>query len=345
MVQQAAQWLALLWSDEVAEADRLACQRWLASDPAHLLAWQRLQGFDGRLRQLPATLARDTLRLRAARPPTLAAEAPEPSAAASSGAPTAGLRGAGRRALLLAAAGGAVAAAAWRLPSADFWQRGLAAYRTGTGETRQLTLADGSEVVMAPGTALDLNVGALSRQLLLHTGEVLVTTSSPAPRTLSGEPLQVVSRDGLVEALGTRFSVRQFTQQSRVAVYRGAVRLRPAQATHLQLRLDAGKARDFSMREVGPPEPVAESALAWIDGRLIADAMPLADLLAELGRYRQGLLRCDPAIAGLQVSGIFSLRDTERALDHLARALPVEVLRRSRFWVTVRPRTTGSATT
>ena len=63
--------------------------------------------------------------------------------------------------------------------------------------------------------------------------------------------------------------------------------------------------------------------------------MPLADLVAELARYRRGVLRCDPAVAHLRASGLYSLRDTDRALDSLARALPVRVRRLSPWWVTV----------
>jgi transmembrane sensor len=68
---------------------------------------------------------------------------------------------------------------------------------------------------------------------------------------------------------------------------------------------------------------------------LVADAMRLDEFLAELARYRPGLLRCDPEVAGLLVSGVFSVRNTDRALDNLTRALPVAVSYRTRYWVTV----------
>jgi transmembrane sensor len=61
----------------------------------------------------------------------------------------------------------------------------------------------------------------------------------------------------------------------------------------------------------------------------------LDDFLADIGRYRQGLLRCEPAVAGLRISGVFPLADTERILDMLASSLPVRVRSRSRYWVTL----------
>jgi len=64
--------------------------------------------------------------------------------------------------------------------------------------------------------------------------------------------------------------------------------------------------------------------------------MRLEDFTAELARYRSGVVRCDPAVADLRVSGVFSLRDTDRALENLTRGLPVDVVYRTRYWVTLR---------
>jgi transmembrane sensor len=49
-------------------------------------------------------------------------------------------------------------------------------------------------------------------------------------------------------------------------------------------------------------------------------------------------LRCDPLAADLRISGVFSLTDTDRALESLALALPVTVAYRTRYWVTILPR-------
>lgn len=59
---------------------------------------------------------------------------------------------------------------------------------------------------------------------------------------------------------------------------------------------------------------------------------------AVLGRYRPGLLGCDPSVAGLRLSGAYPLDDTDRALAAIARAVPVEVVSRTRYWVRLVPR-------
>jgi len=50
------------------------------------------------------------------------------------------------------------------------------------------------------------------------------------------------------------------------------------------------------------------------------------------------VLRCAPEVAMLRVSGVLHLDNTDMALDNLAAALPVQVVRRTRYWVTVRAR-------
>jgi len=82
---------------------------------------------------------------------------------------------------------------------------------------------------------------------------------------------------------------------------------------------------------------VDENADAWARGQLVADEQRLGDFLAELGRYRPGLLRVDPRIAGLRLSGVFPLADTDRILDTLPSVLPVRLQWRTRYWVTVVP--------
>ena len=77
------------------------------------------------------------------------------------------------------------------------------------------------------------------------------------------------------------------------------------------------------------------NASAWTRGQLVAKRMRLGDLTAELARYRHGWLRCDPAIAQLEVSGVFQLDDIDRALSALSDSLPVRVERFTPLWTRV----------
>ena len=310
IVEQAAQWMARLWSDDASDADRAACVRWCAAHPHHAIAWQRLQAFEGKLHSVPRDAARHALR--------------EP-------APAAYLNR--RRAMKLLAVLLPVGGIAYLLRGTDAWQVATAGHATGTGEIREITLPDGTRVMLASASAIDVRFDASERLLILRSGEILVTTAhDPDP---ARRPFRVQGRHGTVQALGTRFTLRQDERTSRVAVFEGAVEVRLAHAPDRPVRIDTGQGAVYSADIVQSGAPASASAAAWSKGVLVADNMRLDELIGELARYRPGLLRCDPAVASLSVNGVFSLRDTDRALHNLALALPVQIVARTRYWVTV----------
>ncbi|QKH36318.1 FecR domain-containing protein [Achromobacter pestifer] len=308
IVQRAAEWMARLWSEDANPVDQTDCARWRAQHADHELAWQRLLAFEDKLGSVSPQAASHALRKR----------------------PAGTSR---RRAISLLGLGAAVAGVGYVLRGTDSWQAAMADYRSGTGEIRTLTLPDGSSVTLSTATAIDLRFSEEERLVVLRAGEILIATA-PDPAAMA-RPFRVRSRHGSIQALGTRFSVRDDADTSRVAVFEGAVEIRPLGAPDQAVLLQAGQGSRFSAAGAAAPSPAAESAAAWSRGMLVADAMRLDEFLAELARYRPGLLRCDPEVAGLLVSGVFSVRDTDRALDNLTRALPVAVTYRTRYWVTV----------
>ncbi|MCH5770598.1 iron dicitrate transport regulator FecR, partial [Salmonella enterica] len=76
----------------------------------------------------------------------------------------------------------------------------------------------------------------------------------------------------------------------------------------------AGSQAEFSRAGAFDAVALRPEVAAWLDGMLLADAMPLADFLAELGRYRPGVLRCSPDAASLRVVGAFPVADTDQVL-------------------------------
>ena len=151
-------------------------------------------------------------------------------------------------------------------------------------------------------------------------------------------PLRVATHEGLLQALGTRFTVRQGAGRTQVAVLQGAVRIAPGDGSATQV-LTAGQRTRFDVRQIEAPVPVDAAGTAWTRGMLLADGMRLADLVAELARYRPGLLHCDPVVAGLRVSGAFPVTDTDRVLSMLVSTYPVDAATRlGGHWVTLVPR-------
>lgn len=309
----ALMWQVTFWSGEVTADERKAFARWLDERPEHQAAWQQVQQMDHWLRALPGPAAGQALR-----------------------APAAGLSRRKALGLLGALAGAGLVTYAGH--DAPVWHRAVADHATGRGERRAITLADGTRVVLNSASALDVHLDAHQRRLWLRAGEVWIETAAdPAAR-----PFWVDTAQGTIQALGTRFTVRLVDDHARVNLFDGMLDLRPrtdAQANaNPAARLTAGQQAHLHHDAVTDLQAATQAAEAWVQGQLVAERMPLADFLAELGRHRPGVLRCDPVVARLIVSGVYPLDDTDRALDALARALPVRVQYATRYWVTVSAR-------
>jgi len=308
LLEEAAEWMALLHSGEATDDDHRRLQQWCQRSDAHHQTWQRAESLLGSLGQLPADIARPTLqRLHSQnRRKTL-------------------------KVLSLLALGVPLTAlTASQLPW-GVWQADL---RTATGEQSRLTLADGSALVLNTATAINLAFSAQQRRLELKEGELLLST---APDPLTPErPLVISTREGLIETRNARLSVQQRARDTRVAVFSGTALLHGAGLAQ-QVELNAGQQRQLSLGAISAPTPANEQSLLWQQGMLLAIDMPLGALTEELGRYRSGVVRCDPAVASIVVSGAFSLRDTDASLALLQKTLPVRVQQLGPWWVTIKP--------
>jgi transmembrane sensor len=227
--------------------------------------------------------------------------------------------------------------AAYSVRQTTAWQRYAADYQTGIGEMREIVLADSSHATLNTASAMDVHFDTRKRRVELRTGEVLIATAHD-PAT-PARPFLVTTTHGTVRALGTRFIVRQTAEAlSHVSVFEGAVTIQPLSQSAPAIRIEAGQQASFSGTATQAVAPVEESASAWANGSLLVERMRLDDFLRELSRYRPGILRCDPAAAHHVLTGVYPLADTDRILASLEKALPVKIVYRSRYWVTVTTR-------
>ncbi len=322
VARAAAEWLVRL-ADNPTPEDIDACTRWRAANPEHARAWRRAERLNAKFDVLPAKVGMSAL------------------ARAERGKPRAAVDQARRRAALktlsLLLVAGPTGWLAWRTTPWRIW---CADARTGTGERRTLVLADGTRVELNTASAIDVAFDAHERRVRLDAGEILVETT-PDPQA-SARPFIVQTGDGCIRALGTRFVVRDVhgagdDNGTHVAVFHGAVEVTPADAPHLARIVSAGEQTRFTANSIAPLANADPHGADWTHGVLFAQRVRLADFLDELSRYRPGLVRCDPAVANLPISGAFQLADTDNILAALPETLPVQVIWRTRYWVTVVP--------
>ncbi|MNR84401.1 fec operon regulator FecR [compost metagenome] len=302
IVIDAANWLVKLHSQEMDASDHASLKKWCAQSTDHQRAWHA---------------ANELARNFGAVPPGL-------------GLSTLGRQRNRRAVMKTLAIALAVAPASWL----GWTHLTRKSYQTSAGERSTYSLSDGSSLMLNTDSAVDIVFDDKQRLIRLRAGEVLIQTAKD--NSFNHRPFIVQTAQGSVRALGTRFVVRQREHSSDVAVLEHAVEVRANGATEA-LIIDAGYGASFSDTNIDAPTALGNNvnATAWTQGILIADKQRLQDFAAELSRYRPGIVRCDPAVADLQISGVFRTDDTDQALNILQETLPVSVLARTRYWITI----------
>lgn len=330
IVDAAITWCVKIQFGEPDPDTRAAFADWLRRDKRHALAWQRVQALGGDFANIPPALALNTL-----------------DTAASSRRPRMAVSARRRAALKVLGSAGIAVCAGWVARDSAPWQRWLADAATATGERRALRLDDGSALTLGTDTAVRIRFSGTSRIIDLRRGEILVATGQDrdaAARTGAARPFRVLTPFGDVRPLGTRFVVRLDDDRARISVQQGAVVLSPSNQHPADEAAPIVRPGETWLLRADSAEPAPAQAFrpdGWADGVIEGRNMRLADLLAELSRYRTGHIACDPGVANLPVTGTFHLPDPDQTLRFLAHTLPVRLVYRTRFWVSVVPAQAG----
>lgn len=295
--QQAIAWLVSQQSGTFSAAERLEFERWLAANPEHERVYRQIAAvWEG--------LPNPRIELSAAR------------------------KSRGRWLLRNYQLGLGVAAGLLLAVGLGIWEGWPlvddSVFRTAKGESRQITLGDGSLVELNSDSELALHYDWDGRRLELLRGEALFNV---APGKL--RPFEVVAGGGRIRDIGTRFDVSVGSTQNRISVLEGAIDLRLS-ATGEQRQTRAGQAMTYNSATVLSEPVVADvkALTAWRSGKLIFRNTPLAEVIRELERYHSVHFRLvDPSLAFLPLGGVFDNKDLERFLATLEVVLPVDVKR------------------
>ncbi|MCA1323374.1 FecR domain-containing protein [Herbaspirillum sp. alder98] len=319
LIDQAIAWSVRLRLRATNAGEHQAFEAWRRADPRHEAAWRRIE-----------TMQQDMQHVRAL-PPQLAGQVLAASAQ--------GAVGRRRNAMKLMLGGAMVGTAVYAGRDSAWIQMATADYSTGVGHRRTVQLDDGSQLVLNTDTAVNVRYEASRRLIEVRRGEILVTTGRDAASS-QRRPFMVSTDDGMMLAKGTKFLVRKETGQTRLTVLEHAVELTSAAGTAPVLA-QAGDSLYMSRQAIWKADAVDFDPVAWTEGVIAAREMRMDQFIAELSRYRKGLLRCDPAVAALPVSGVFQLQDTDRTIDVLLATQPVAARFRTRYWVTIIARQPG----
>jgi transmembrane sensor len=276
---QAALWAVRLENGPLPQQQQAELDAWLSGDARRLGALTRLRAFAAYSERLKA-LGVD-------------------------GAPV--TRGLSRRQWLigggLAAGFGAAALSVGALSS-----RGQL-YRTQKGQMRVIALQDGSLLNLNTQSRARVHYTASHRHVRLEDGEAFFEVAKSPER-----PFVVQAGGAEITATGTSFSVRRLTGEPlRIAVREGVVRLGgSAPDTRLAADVEAsvlpGHPAQVRVAALAPAQ--IEAALAWREGKIAFHGETLASAAAQFLRYSDiAIVIDDDAIAADTVTGLYQAND------------------------------------
>lgn len=190
-------------------------------------------------------------------------------------------------------------------------------FATAVGQSRDITLPDGSKVSLNTSSLIEVRYTPDSREVRLLQGQAMFHVARNPDR-----PFIVAARDRQVTALGTAFDVEiRQDGQIQVLLVEGKVRVDPVRRRGLERLIPAIARTDLEPGDLlvteGPDEVSIISAdvereTAWNRGVLIFRNDDLSDAIKEVNRYSSvQLIVDDPSVARLKVSGIFPTASRE----------------------------------
>lgn len=308
LLDEAAQWMALLQSGDVSLQERAAFDAWRVADPRHQQIIEQMGGGLNLLRQSNLRgVSRDSL-LHSLNAPSSRRRFISGSLSVLGIAVLAGLLG--RR-------------YGW-LPEAG-------ELATGTGERREFALEDGSTVTLNARSRVVPRFDNIERLLELRSGELLVDVAKNPTR-----PFVVETGHGRMRALGTRFLVQRGEDSTRLVMLHSQVEV--VTASGARQVVEGGESLVFDRQNILALERSKGQENAWVQGRLEVRDRPLSEVIDRLRNYRRGIIHVSPDVAGLRLSGLFPLDDSDRTLQLLERSLPIRVTLHNPYWVSIEAR-------
>ena len=253
-----------------------------------------------------------------------------------------------RPATLAVAAAAAIAAGAFL-----FWQQYRPdVYRTGFGERRVVTLADGSQITLDSRSEVTVRYTADARSLTLVEGQARFDVAHDITR-----PFSVTADGHKVVATGTAFDVDVLGPRLLVTLLKGHVVVLPKSSPTISWVPDAPSVGAGSATPAGAESLAASAAgdamgriyldpgeqlimssssaprishvdiervTAWERGEIVFDDEPLAGVIQRMNRYGpRHIIVGDDRTADLRISGVFHEGDVDGFVSTIAAYLSV----------------------
>lgn len=290
--EQAWIWLRLLNSGTATEWDAQGFKQWLQQDPQHPIAFERAKRQWEQLPDCAAQLLQKP-KIYAVHQAALHGHARRRRALLSTGV----------------AAGAVCAGVALFYPPGELWpsiNQWEADARTRTGEQRSMQVAQAT---------LTLNTRTTIKKLKSQPGIVLLQGEAAIEQN-DHQVFQVHAGAGRCAASASHFELRHLEGQTTIHCLQGHIRLYHPYGERV---LNRQQAISYTDHHINAISTTASAHIApWRSGELSFENAPLAVVIQEINRYRNGrVLLMNKSVANHPVSGRFQIKALDQALSQL----------------------------
>ena len=200
-------------------------------------------------------------------------------------------------------------------------------FKTATGQQQRFILADGSQLILGAQSAVNLRFNDAVRQIDLVQGELYIEVAKDPQR-----PLSVHTSQADFKALGTKFIVNQSASMSTISMLHSKVEVRSQHAAANTAIVQQGQKITADKHGLGAIEWIDTDLveLAWQQHQVLAEDLPLSDVLSRLNREHDAMIWFSAAeLAEFKVSGVINMQqDLNQIFDLLVQQYPTLKLRR-----------------
>ncbi len=195
-------------------------------------------------------------------------------------------------------------------------------FASNSSEISIVDLADGSQVILAPDTAINVEISDQERRVTILSGSGYFEVKKD-----KNHPFIVGKENIQTKVLGTAFVVEQQGEDIRVAVTEGLVQVNDLKDEAVSVQLRPGEQISFQeMRGYSlSKSPVGDIAL-WRSGYLKVHDQSLDAVVSQIDRYFNGhIFIQDADIGEKRLTGVFKLEQPRKSLRGIASLHGLEV--------------------
>jgi transmembrane sensor len=192
-------------------------------------------------------------------------------------------------------------------------------FSTNYSERLNITLKDGSAVLLNANSSLISSQRLRSREILLVQGEALFTIKHEM------RPFIVKVDRARILDIGTVFNIIKWNDSFVTTVTEGEIEIYTGETKQ---RLVTGSSIKVTGDVAGTPYAAdLEMITAWQSGKIMFNGTALKEAVSQIQRYRKAPIRLEGDLQQIKITGIYDIKKIDTLIDSLPSIFPVKVNR------------------